>query len=412
MGRASAARRRVVTMAWRNVWRQRRRSLVAIAAMSLGLLAMIVYAGLAEGFLRDMERNMLDLELGDLQVFADDYRRNPSIYTIIEQPEVLLAPLESAGFSATARLLAFGMAAAGDSSAGVSFRGIDVERDARVSQVYQEVARGGWLDPADPHGVVIGRRLSRMLGVGPGGELIVLTQGADGSMAYDLYRVRGVLRSIGDATDRTGIFMTEAAFRELLVLPRGVHQIIVRGPAGQGLSSAAAQVRQLAPDFDVQTWRQLMPTLASLLDSYRGIMLVMFLIVYLAIGILILNAMLMAVFERIREFGMLKALGVGPGEVLLVIVVESAILTGIALLAGLALSVPSLLYLSRVGIDLGAMAGISIMGVAFSTVWHAVIVPSIFTGPVAVLLVVVAAAVVYPALKAALISPVEAMRYH
>ena len=164
--------------------------------------------------------------------------------------------------------------------------------------------------------MVLGRRLARTLGVSLDSEVVVLTQGADSAMAYDLYRVRGVLRSISDATDRTGFFMTADAFRELLVIPGGAHQIIVRRPAGLPLPEAERRIRGIVNDLDVQTWRKLMPTVASLLDSARGAMLAMFFIIYLAVAILILNATLMAVFERVREFGVLKALGVGPASVL------------------------------------------------------------------------------------------------
>jgi ABC-type lipoprotein release transport system permease subunit len=402
----------IFKMAWRNVWRNRRRTLVTIGAMSFALLVMILYAGLMEGYLRDMERSVLDLEVGDVQVFAGGYRDNPSIYTRIEDPEALLAPLDADGFPASARLLAYGMAAAGESSAGVSFRGVDVEREARVSRIHQEVDRGSWLDPEDPKGVVLGRRLARILAVEPGFELVVLTQGADGAMAYDLYTVRGVLRGIGDATDRSGIFMTAGAFRELLVVPDGVHQIIVRRPAEIDLPAAADRVQSLARELDVKTWRQLLPTISSMLDSARGVMIAMFFIVYVAIGILILNAMLMAVFERIREFGVLKALGVGPFDVLRLILLESAIQTGIAILVGVTLAVPGIWYLSRTGIDLAQLGGVTILGIAWDPVWRAAVHVDGFVEPILVLVVIVAAAVLYPALKAALIRPVDAMHHH
>jgi ABC-type lipoprotein release transport system permease subunit len=399
-------------MAWRNVWRNRRRTLVTVAAMTLALWVMILYAGLVEGYLQGMEHNILDLEVGDMQVFAGDYRNNPSICTRIGEPDTLLAPLDQAGFPSTPRLLAFGMAAADESSAGVSFRGVDVERDARVSLIHEQIARGSWLDPGDPTGVVLGRRLAKTLGVKPGSELIVLTQGADGSMAYDRYTVRGVLRGISEATDRSGIFMTAAAFRELLVVHNGVHQIIVRRPADLELPAAAARVESLAGEFDVQTWRELLPTLASLMDSTRGMMITMFFIVYIAIGILILNAMLMAVFERVREFGGLKALGVGPFDVLRLIAVESAIQTGLAILVGVSLAVPSIIYLSRTGLDLGRFGDFSVMGIAMDPVWRAVVTTGVFSGPIVTLVLIVSAAVIYPAVKAAVIDPVRAMHHH
>lgn len=402
---------RVFRLAWRNVWRNRRRTIVTVSAMTLALLVLILYAGLMEGMVRDMESDILDLEVGDVQIHADDYRENPSLYTRIEDPEALLEPLDEAGFAASARLLGFGLAAAEESSAGASFRGIDVERDARVSQVNREVAEGRWLDPGDPRGVVLGRRLARTLAVVPGAELLVLSQGADGSLAYDLFTVRGVLNVIGEATDRTGVFMTEEAFRELMVVPGGVHQIIVRRPPGLDLQAAALRVRSVAAEYDVQTWRQLMPTIASMLDSVRGVIYVMFVIFYVAVGILVLNAMLMAVFERVREFGVLKALGVGPFEVLRIVLAEAVIQVGLAVAVGVALAIPALLYLERVGVNLGDLAGISMMGVALNPVWRAYVTASVFAGPIVVLLVIALLAVLYPALKAAWIRPVEAMHH-
>ena len=402
----------VFKMAWRNVWRSRRRSLTAILAMTFALFLMLVFSGLFEGMLLGMEENIVELEVGDIQIFAGDYRKNPSIYTRIPEPEALFEPLDAAGFPASGRLLAFGLAAGDEASAGASFRGIDVERDARVSRIHEEVADGDWLDENDPAGVVIGKELGRTLAVGVGQELLVLSQAADGTMAYELYRVRGILRSVGGAVDRTAVFMTQPTFRELMAVPEGVHQIIVRRPGGLPLPAAALEVDRLATPLEVKTWKQILPTLASYLESARAMIGFLYFIIYSAIGILLLNSMLMAVFERIREFGVLKAIGVGPLGVMGLIVVETAIQTGIALVAGVALSLPALLYLSTTGLNIAAMASISIMGASFNPIWKALLVPSIFAGPIVVLLVIVVLAILYPALKAALIQPVTAMEYH
>ncbi len=399
-------------MAWRNVWRNQRRTTVTIGAMTFALFMMILYAGLMDGYLLGMERAILDLEVGDVQIFAGDFRENPSLYTTIDDPEAVLAPLVAQGFAASGRVLAFGLAAAGESSAGVSFRGVDVARDATVTRIQEVVAQGRWLDPLDPKGVVLGRRLARMLSVGLGDELVVLTQGSDGAMAYDLYTVRGVLRGIADATDRSGVFMNEAALRELVLVPEGVHQIIVRRPDNVALDRAAERVAGVARDLDVQTWRQLMPTISSLLESSRGVMIAMYFIIYLAIGMLILNAMLMAVFERIRELGVLKALGVGPFRVLRLILLECGIQTVIALVIGVLLAIPAVVYLSTNGILLSGLAGTSIMGIAMEPVWRAAVSTQVFTTPILILVLIVFAAVLYPALKAATIQPVEAMRHH
>jgi len=401
-------------MAWRNVWRNTRRSSVTIAAMTLALCVELLYSGLVTGYLQGMEDDVLDLEGGDMQIFAGDYVDKPSMYTTIKNPDALLTQLDAVGYPASARLLGGGLAAADEFSAGIALRGVDVVRDARVSLIGEKVATGSWLDPADPHGVVVGRRLAKTLEVKPGDELVILSQAADGSLANDLYTVRGVLMGVADATDRTAIFMTTQAFRELMVFPQGAHQIVVRRPADVGLEAAAATVQQFSrslDDLDVKTWKQLMPVVATMLESTQGLILVVFFIIYVAVGILILNAMLMAVFERIREFGVLKALGVGPLHVVSLILVESAIQAGVAIVAGVTLALPGMWYLSTVGINVGRLGGMSAMGVAMRPVWYGIYTVGTLSGPLIMLLVIVFFAALYPALKAAWIRPVEAMRY-
>jgi putative ABC transport system permease protein len=401
----------VFKMAWRNVWRNQRRSLVTMAAMTLALCVEILYSGLVTGYLQSMEDDVLDLEVGDMQVFAGDYLDKPSIYTTIEDPNPLLARLDEMGYPASARLLGGGLAAAGEFSAGVALRGVDVAQDAKVTLIGKKVADGTWLDPADLHGVVIGRRLAKTLAVKPGDELVILSQAADGSLANDLYTVRGVLMGVADATDRTAIFLNAAAFRELMVFPEGVHQMIVRRPKNVELEAAAATVKGLDGNLTVKTWKELMPVVASMLESTQGLILIVFFIIYVAVGILILNAMLMAVFERIREFGVLKALGMGPLRVVNLILVESAIQTGIAVIVGVTLAIPGMWYLGNVGINVGKLGGMSAMGLAMRPVWYGIYNSDTLSGPLAMLVLVVFLAVLYPACKAAWIRPVEAMRY-
>jgi ABC-type lipoprotein release transport system permease subunit len=397
-------------MAWRNVWRNQRRSIVTIAAMALALCVEILYSGLVTGYLRGMENDVLDLEGGDLQVFAGDYLDKPSISTAIEDPDVLLARLDQMGYPASARLLGGGLAAAGEFSAGVALRGVEVAQDAKVTLIGKKVADGTWLDPADLHGVVIGRRLAKTLEVKPGDELVVLSQAADGSLANDLYAVRGVLMGVADATDRTAVFMNAAAFRELMVFPKGAHQLIVRRPDDVELEMAAATVKGVVGSLTVKTWKELMPVVASMLESTQGLILIVFFIVYVAVGILILNAMLMAVFERIREFGVLKALGMGPLHVVNLILVESAIQTGVAIVAGVALAIPGMWYIANVGVNVGKLGGMSAMGLAMHPVWYGIYNFDTISGPLVILVFIVFLAVLYPAFKAAWIRPIEAMR--
>ncbi len=402
---------RLLVMAWRNLWRYRRRTLVTIGAMTLALLTMVLYTSLVEGYLRDLERNIVDIELGDIQIFAPDYYDNPSIYNRIARPAHVLAGLGDHDLTAAARLIGGGLGAAEESSAGVILKGIDVEQDALVSRIGEHVDRGRWLETADPYGVVVGNRLAYTLGVEPGDELVLLGQATDGSIANDLYTIRGVLRRISDDADRGGVFMTEAAFRSFFSLPGGAHQVIVRKPAERDLAAAVTQARQVASELDVRSWRELQPILAMFLESTRGLIIIVFLVIYVVVAILIINAMLMSVFERIRELGVLKALGVGPGHVLSLILMEGGFQMGIAIVVALVLSVPGLAYLADHGLDLSAIGGMSVAGIAFDPVWRGVVTPWTIVAPVLTLVFIVSVSALYPAVKAARISPVDAMRY-
>lgn len=401
----------VFVMAWRNLWRNKRRTAVTIAAMSLALFVELLYSGLIVGMMSGMQDDVVELELGDIQVHTPAYLERPSLYEFMPESDALLAHLDELGYPATPRLLGGGLAASGEFSAGAALRGVDVDREGRVSRIADHVMEGAWLDRGDPKGVVIGNRLARILSVSVGGEVVVLTQGADGSMANDLFEVRGVLASVAAGTDRAAVYLLEAAFRELMVLPEGAHQVVVRRPPAVTEADAKAAVQAFEGEVRVMTWREIMPIVGQMLDSVQGMISIMYLIVYLAVAILILNAMLMVVFERIREFGVLKAIGAGPLRVFGLILVESLLQAGMALVIGGALALPGMWYLSTRGIDVGDLGGVDMMGVAVRPVWQGVYSIETVQTPIVLLFVIVVVAVLYPALRASWIQPVQAMRH-
>jgi putative ABC transport system permease protein len=394
-------------LAWRNVWRNPRRSVVTMAATGLALFVMIAYTGIITGYIKGLEANILDLEVGDIQVFGEEYREKPSLYTTIKDPTKLSADLEAAGYQVSGRLLASGLGASEENSSGIQMIGVDVLADADVSSISKQTQTGTWL-AAEDEGVVIGWRLAQTLSLDVGGELVVLSQGADGSTANDVYPIRGILKGISDGVDRSGVFMTEAEFRELMVLPQGVHQMIVRKPPGTELDAATATAQSFATEgVEVSSWKTIKPTLASMLESSTASMAIMAFIIYIAVGVLILNAMLMAVFERIRELGVLKAIGFTPLKVLKLIFLETAVQTGVAMVAGVLIAIPVNYYLVHTGINMGNM---SVMGMAWDPIWRSSITLETYTGPMISMWVIVGLAVLYPALRAAYIQPLDAIR--
>ena len=405
---------RILSMASRNVVRNWRRTLVTTLAMGFAGFIMIFFAALTEGLLQTSERNAVAMNLGDVQIHAEGYRDDPDLYKRIDNAADLVCKLQKAGFYATQRVYGFGLAAAGSTSAGVQLRGVNLTNEVTVTQIHQHVMQGDWLADTDPKGVVIGRKLARTLGVTPGNEVVIIGQATDGSMANDLYTVRGILKSIGDDVDRAGFFMAEHTFRELMVLPQGAHEIAVMRPdPSRDLESATAQVAALASGYETMNWRQLRPVIARILDLADAQTIIMVLITYVAVAMIVLNAMLMSVFERIREFGIMKAVGVTPWQLTLLVYAETMIqvvtASIIALLSGWSVAH----YYQQNGIDLSAIiSGASFGGVAIDPIWCAHVTTEALVIPIVFLFLIAAVSVVYPAIKAAIIRPVKAIHYH
>lgn len=402
-----------VSLATKNVTRHWYRSMVTTLAMGFAGFIMIVFSSLMEGLLQDSERNAVSMNLGDIQVHHKQYRDDPDLYKLIKNSQQLLQQIQAQGLQASGRLYGFGLAASGSASAGVQLRGIDVEREATVTQIHKHVFKGQWLDPAKPNQVVLGKKLARTLGVSLGDEIVFVGQGADGSMANDLYYVRGILKSVAEDVDRAGFYMLESSFREVMVLEQGVHEISVMRPdRNQDLDNATAIVRDVAAEYDVRDWRQLMPVLANILEMADSQMIIMIIITYIAVAMVVLNAILMSVFERIQEFGVMKAVGVSPWQILLLIYLESMLQVLVAGVLALLTGWPAAIYLQNNGIDLTALSsGVSWGGVALDPVMRAYVSTEALVQPVVVLFIVAAFAVLYPAIKAAVIQPVKAIHH-
>ncbi len=400
------------TIGARSIGRNKRRTAATVGAMAFAGFFCIFYGALIEGMVKALERNALRMELGALQIHHPGYREDPDLYNRIEDTDAIVAALEAKGYGVSARWFGGGLAAGKTTSSGAQLRGIDPAREGRVTVVGSHVVAGAWISADAPEGVVLGKRLAKTLRLGVGDEVVVLSSAADGSMANALYTVRGVLGPINEAVDRGGVFMTQEAFLELFVLDGGAHEIAVALPDEVTLEDAKTEVAQVAGGEETLTWRELQPTLADMLEMSAAGQFIMMIVVYLAIAMVVLNAMLMSVFERIREFGVMKALGVTPRQVATVVFVEATAQAVVASVIAVLVAWPVSKYFQTNGIDLTAFVqDVSVMGVAMDPVWYASPTVSNLVVSVVVLVIVTLLSALYPGVKAAIIRPVEAIHH-
>jgi len=404
---------RIITLASRNVRRNWHRSLATMLAMAFACFIMIFFSALMEGLMQGSERSVVAMNMGDIQIHVPGYRDDPDLYSRIEKPELLLAKIEQQGFRATSRIYSYGLLAAHMASSGVQLRGIDLKQEIRVTELYKHVSNGQWLNANDGKGVVLGKKLAATLGVKIGDELVFVGQSADGYMANELFKVRGILKSVSDGIDRMGMFMPMQTLRDLMAIPDGVHEIVmVRTDRTTDLTVESAKIKVLAQGLEVKNWKQLMPVVARMIDTADVQTMIMLVIFYTAVATVVLNAMLMNVFERIHEFGIMKALGVTPWQLVGLVFAETFVMTLLAAAIGLISGWWVSDYYQLHGIDMSALAGsISYGGIAFDPVWYSQVTASALIQPVVFLLIVAALAVIYPAAKAARLSPVEAIYF-
>ena len=400
--------------ALRNFNRARTRTWITVGAMAFACAIMIFYASLLEGWLAGMEKNAVGMDLGEFQIHATGFRADPDLYKRIAGEEHVLSLIGKEGFVAAPRLYASGLAAAGNASSGIELRGVDLARERLVTALNQHVWQGQWLDEQDQAGVVLGRKLARILGLAVGDEVVVVAQAADGSTANELFRVRGILKSVAEGVDRGGFLMTGATFRRMMIVPHGAQQIVVkRQQATEDLTQATGRLARLLPNYEVRNWRQLQPVLARLFEMSDISLVIMLLITYAAVGILTLNALLMSVFERIPEFGVMKALGFSPWGLFAMIVAESVFQVTVAAILALAAGLPLSLYFSTHPIDFSGFVQSSstIAGVALDAKWYCVVTVNSVVLPILFLYLVAGLAILYPAFKAAMLKPLSAI-YH
>jgi len=399
-------------IAWRNLWRNTRRSLITMAAVGVGTAVLVLIDGLMRGMVGSTIRNATNLSLGEVQVHAPEYLVNQSMYRVVESPEPIVAWAREAGVASATRSYGYGLLAQGKKSAGARFWGVDPAAERAGFDLAQHVTEGSFLGAQPGQKVVLGRKLARKLGARIGDELVVVVQAADGSMGNELFTVGGVLATAGDEIDRGAAIIHREDFEMLFVSDGRIHEVALNSRGRLEPAVLAAQVEPLAAGAEVRTWQQLLPMIAEMMKMMDSSLLIFGSIFFLAAGLGVLNTMLMATYDRIREFGLAKALGASPGRILGALCLESALLAAISSALGAALGIAVSYYFSIHGLDTTAWAGTTTMGgIAFDPVWRTELRADSVYLSVSLMTITCLAAGLYPAILSARLEPVAALNH-
>jgi ABC-type lipoprotein release transport system permease subunit len=413
----------LLQLAWRNLWRNRRRTFITMAAIAFGYAMLLFVACLMAGLRWQMIQNGTCLVMSQIQIHAPGYYPNRSLQKTLggrkgTDVSALLAAI-SADRRVTAvapRVYGYALLSAAHRSAGVELMGVLPDQEPKITTLNTQIAKGTYLTARLPKGVVIGDKLASTIGIEVGSEIVLLTQAADGSMGNDVYTVVGILHTGLDAVDRGLVLMTLSSLQDLLHLaPARIHEVGIKLTHINAASKVAAALEvKLGKTLPVRVmaWPELAPELANYVQFNHGVTVVLFFIFFLVAVIGVMNTMLMAVYERTREFGMLMAVGMRPAQVIRLILTEAAGLGVASLAVGAALGVPLLWYLQVHGLDLGGATGevVSVAGVVVGHLWYGRQDFPAYSEAALGLAATALVSALYPAWRAAQLRPTEAMR--
>lgn len=397
-------------MAWRNLWRNHRRTIIMLLAITVGVWAMIFMTALMRGMVDQMIEDGIDTLPGMVQIHDPRYKDDPSVENSLHEPgPELLATLNNrlvAGWTARVRVPA--MISSERDSRGVTLLGVDPAGEIELGFDPHSIVEGRFLEGSDDEGLVVGHKLLERLETDLGKRVVIMSQDPENNIADRGFRIVGVFKAKLAAQEELFVYAGRSTVQSLLNIPGKVSEIAITGDDYRDVDDLYSLIRNaVQEDVDVQSWTEIDRYLGLMLGVMDGFVLVWVIVIYLALSFGLVNTLMMAVFERIREFGLMQALGMKPAAIRYQVILESLILLALGLLAGNLLAVLSIAPI-RDGIDLSMVAqGFEMMGVS-SVLVPALKMKDILMANVVVIILGILTSLI-PAWRASQYSPVEAI---
>ena len=402
-------------LAWRNIWRNPRRTAVILTAVVIGVWSMIFLGALMRGIAVGMVKNGIDTLTGHIQIHHKGYRDDPAIENSMLDHRAVdraLSAILPPGAQWARRVRVNAIANNARHSSGVTLVGIDPPAEAGISFIGAAVSNGSYLSQEDSNGILIGQALLEKFETRVGRKLVLMSQDTGQEIASRAFRIVGVFRAEMESIEKQFVFVPQSAAQKMLKLGNGISEIAILLSDGYENRDVYQKLKAALPadQFEIHSWRELLPFQTAYLKILDGFMWFWFLVVFVAMGFGIVNTTILAVFERLREFGLMKALVMKPWWILREVLVESFLLLVCGLIAGNLLGFLSIFALSGSGIDLSALAaGAEYAGMA-RIIYPSVAFKDVLVANLTVLLLGLLVSL-YPAIKASRFTPVQALAH-
>lgn len=347
----------IITLAWRNIWRNKMRSLVIIASVTAGLFAGIAILALYKGMMKSRIRTVIDTETGHLQIHAIGFTsdQDPAIF-IHEQDKItaILAKNEAIDSYAT-RTITAGMVSTPSGSAGVNIMGIDPAEESRVSGLSKKMREGKMHWPGDTKGLLIGKKLAKKLKLALGEKLVITMTDTADNLITAAYRIQGIYQSANAPLDEVNVYVSKKDLQEMLGLKNQVHEMAIKLKKDEWLEEQLLQLEQALPTVSVESWKTLSPETFLMAETVDTLSYIILIIILIALSFGIMNTMMMSILERRHEIGMMMALGMNRIKLLLLILTETFLLTITGIPIAIIIGSIAANHYEKKGMDLSGM---------------------------------------------------------
>ncbi len=401
-------------LAWRNIWRQPRRTWLTIGAMVFSNALLVFMISIQFGMYELMIDNSLQAFTGHMQVQAPGYKDDSKIRQVVPDIDALASRLrESLGIETISpRGAAFALASSDDRSYGLQILGVDPVHEPLVSSIPGLVKQGRFLNDTHAAEIIVGKTLAKNLRVGLGDELTLLGSGRDGSFAAGVVTVTGIFDSGVPAMDRSIAEVPLAYFQDVFFMEGAGHQVVITTPSLANIEQVRLKVEALLPDgpaLVVHDWDALQPGLKQAIQADIGSAFFMYGVLVILVAFSVLNTQLMSVLERTHEFGIVMSLGLTPGRLGRLVVLETAMMGAIGMLLGAVIGGLITLWFGWKGFSYPGMEQMAATFNLPSRFYPQATMLTLTLGPAVVFIGSVLSSF-YPALRLYWLHPVEAMR--
>lgn len=402
----------ILAIAWRNIWRNKTRSLVILIAIALGLIAGIFTMAFYHGMVDQRIETVIGTEISHMQLHHKNYIKNPDKKFYIENADSYKKSLleHNGVVAASSRIIINSMIQSPQTGSGVKVMGIEPGDEMKLTNMYSKVVEGKYLEGIRRNPMVIGKKLAEKLKVRLRSKVVITLQDMNGDMTGASFRIAGIYETNNTVYDETSVFVRKKDIARIISMDvSNAHEIAVKISNNDSLNIITSGFVEKFKDLDVKTWREIMPEVDMAESSLDYSMFIFMVVILLALLFGIINTMLMAVLERVKELGMLMAIGMNRIRVFGMIMIETVLLSLTGGVVGIFISWILVIYFGYYGVD------ISVWATAYKSFGYDTLIYTTFslgaTIDVAIMVVVTGVlASIYPAIKALRLKPAEAIR--